>query len=410
MNIWIFNHYAVAPGTNGGTRHYDLAKQLVKRGHNVTIFASSFNHQSRKDLYLEDHSEEFKTTYYDGVRFVWVKSFPYQKNDWRRAYNMVSYTKNAYKIVKQFDEMPDVVIGSLVHPFAAYLGYLVAKKKGCRFYFEERDLWPQTLLDLGKVSERNPLIWVLGKMELFLYEKADRIVVLFNKAPNYVVSRGVKREKVMYLPNGVDLSRYEKQSDEMLPELQQVLGRLDDKFVAVYTGAHGLANNLDTVLDAAKMVKKKDEQIHFLLVGDGPEKARLEKRKVDEGIDNVTFFPPVPKEQIPLILQRVNVGLLPLTDSPVFKWGISPNKMFDYMASSLPVILLCNITESPVELSGGGVVIKENFTENLASSLLEMNATDDAHVKGQKARQYVESNHSWDVLSKQLEQQMLQDI
>jgi len=290
----------------------------------------------------------------------------------------------------------------LVHPFAAFVGYLLARKKGCTFYFEERDLWPQTLIDLGKVTKRHPAIFIMSMLELFLYKKSKRIIVLFDKAKNYVTSRGISENKVVYLPNGVDPARYESSISELPEEVEATLSLLKDRFIAIYLGSHGMANNLDAMLDAAKKLGEKSN-VHFLFVGDGPEKLRLLDRKQAESIDNATFLSPIPKEFVPALLSRVHAGVLPLKDSPVFKWGISPNKLYDYMAASLPVALLCNLEDTPVDQSGGGIVIKSDFADGLAEALNNLSESpENAALMGKKAKDYVLNHHSWANLSKKL--------
>lgn len=408
MNIWIFNHYAIGPGSSGGTRHYDLAKELVEKGHHVTIFASSFNHQALKEEHIEGSKQIYIKKSYNGVDFIWIKTPPYQKNDKNRVFNMLSYSKKAYSVAKGITQNPDIVIGSLVHPLAAFIGYLVSRKKKATFYFEERDLWPQTLIDLGKISEKHPAIYGMAAIEKFLYRKSKRTIVLFDKAVDYVVGKGIKKEKVLYIPNGVDLNRMTS-SYHLPEELCNVINEHKNETIAVYTGTHGVANNLDAVLNAAKIVKERQGNVHFLLVGNGPEKPRLLKRKQEEGLHNVSFFDPIPKELIPSLLNQCDLGLLPLQDSPVFKWGISPNKLFDYMGSSLPVALLCNLEGTPIEKANGGFVIKDNFSSNLAEVVL--NTSKERLSKlGENARYYVEVEHSWKKLSRKLERVMLLDI
>lgn len=398
MRIWIFNHYAVGPGQSGGTRHYDLSKRLVKRGHSVRIFASSFNYQSRMDnavlgrkTYAEDN--------FAGVRFTWIRSHRYHRNDIHRVLNMFSYTVRSFLVASHSKERPDLVIGSLMHPFAALVGYLVAKRKKSKFYFEVRDLWPQSMIDLGKVTKKNVVVRLLKRLELFLYRKADRIILLFDKADQYIIRQGISKEKLLYVPNGVDLERFDSSETQLSPELKRFFDEKTRKFTAVYTGAHGLANNLDIVLDAAKKLGLVTG-IHFLFIGDGPEKERLQDRVTKEGIPNVSFYPSVPKEMIPEILRRANVGLLPLQNSPVFRWGISPNKLFDYMASALPIILICNLPDTPVSYSGGGYVVTENSSDQLMERLRYFYENPEmAREMGGAARAYVERHHSWDRLS-----------
>ena len=407
MNIWIFNHYAVGPNSSGGTRHFDLAKKLVKMGHSVTIFASSFNHQMLKEEHLSGTKSLYKESVYEDVEFVWIKTTEYTKNNHKRVFNMLTYSKRALAIAKKRNDRPDIVIGSLVHPLAAYVGYLVAKKFKSIFYFEERDLWPQTLIDLGKMSSKNPMIHLLAKIEVFLFGKAKRIIVLFDKAVGYVESKGVSKDKVLYIPNGFDIDRTSN-SLRLTPEIEKIFSKLTNQTVAIYTGAHGKANNLDVILNSAKKIHTKNLPVHFVLIGNGPEKKRLKSRLENENIENVTMLDPVNKEMIPEILKRADVGLLPLVDSPVFKWGISPNKLFDYMGASLPVLLMCNLDGTPVELADGGKVIKKNFEEEIVKFFSEVDETELRHL-GSNARKYVEKYHSWEKLALKLEEKMIED-
>jgi len=398
VEIWIFNHYAIGPGTTGGTRHYDLAKHLVKKGNKVKIFASSFNHQTRTEEHLFN-KELYKISHYDGVEFIWIKTHPYQGNNHHRVLNMLTYYANAKKIAKTMDGTPDIVIGSLVHPLAAFLGYKVSKKKKTLFYFEERDLWPQTLIDLGKLSKKNPAIKIMYRMEKFLYTKSDRIIVLFENAKSYVSSTGVNNEKVMCIPNGIDMDRL-SDIDENLPDnMKRYFESNKESINIVYAGTHGMANNLEIILEAAKELQ--DENVNFLFVGDGPNKSHLINIRDREELKNVSFFDPVKKELIPKILQSSDIGLLPLKNSPVFKWGISPNKLFDYMSNKLPVILLCDIEDSPVQRAESGYTIKTNFKENLVSILKNIDKKS-LNLMGEKGYIYVKENHNWEMLSDKL--------
>lgn len=408
MNIWIFNHYAVGPNSNGITRHFDLAKNLVAQGHKVTIFASSFNHQALKEEHILEDKKQYLYEEYDGVKYVWIKTIPYKKNNWRRVVNMLSYTIKSYFISRRKEEIPDVVIGSLAHPLAALVGYFTARKKKALFYFEERDLWPQSLIDLGKMSERNPAIKLLSKLEKFLYNKSTRIILLFDKAINYVESRDVTREKVLYLPNGVDYSRL-RFLEELPKDIQKDINELEGKTIAVYTGTLGLANNIDVILDSANQLKHINENIHFLLVGGGPEKERLLGRKKYENLDNVTFIDPVPKKHIYSILRFSHIGLLPLQDSPVFKWGISPNKMYDYMSSSLPVLLMCNLEDTPIENQNAGKVIKNDFADGITNFLAKTDKKQLSEM-GTNGANYVKENHDWSKLAQKLSNTIKKDL
>ncbi|TYO96442.1 glycosyltransferase family 4 protein [Desulfallas thermosapovorans] len=401
--LWILNHYAVGPNESGGTRHLDLAGELVQLGWEVAIFAASFNHQTHSEAHLAP-GETIKEEYHNGVRFVWLKTAAYQDNGRDRVLNMLEYTRRVMQVAWN-REKPDMIIGSSVHLLAVLAAYWLARHHRCPFFFEVRDLWPQVLIDIGKISERHPVIRLLRKLEVFLYRKADGIIILLPGAGEYITRFGIPGEKIFYLPNGVNLSRYNTDTPPLGDELEKILAGLSGKFIAVYTGTHGIANGLDTILDAAGVLKRQgDTRVHFLLVGNGPEKPRLQDRAAREHLDNVTFVDPVAKEYVPSLLKRVNTGLHSFQDSPVFQWGVSPNKIFDYMAAGLPVIFLCDRAGgNPVDLSGGGVVLPGGNVEALVQALLEMvQHPDRAAQMGKKARQYVEAEHASTVLGRRL--------
>ena len=222
MEIWIFNHYATSPDSIGVSRHYDLAKYLVRKGVKVKIFASSFNHQTRVEEHIIDN-EKVKLQQYDGVDFVWIKTRPYKKNDLNRVLNILDYSFKLSKyLIKYKGNKPDTIIGSLMHPLAPVVGLIFAKKWKKNFIFEERDMWPQSLIDLGKVKKSNPIVKLLGLLEKGFYKYSDKVILLFDKAHIYAIGQGLNKDKIIYLSNGVDLERFDfnvnSQTDELLPK------------------------------------------------------------------------------------------------------------------------------------------------------------------------------------------------
>ncbi|TEB06614.1 putative glycosyl transferase [Pelotomaculum schinkii] len=401
--LWILNHYAVGPGESGGTRHFDLARELVKMGWDVSIFAASVNHIMRRETHLQP-GEKIKKEVHDGVSFFWLRTPVYYANGPRRIWNMLVYTisvlRNAWG-----RERPEIIIGSSVHLFAAFAAYILARRHRCRFIFEVRDLWPQAFIEIFKISEYNPAIWLLRRLEVFLYRKAEKIIVLLPRANEYIERFGIPKEKIFYIPNGVYLSRYQESTFPFNPQLSNTLDSLAGKFIAIYAGSLGPVNGLDTLLDAAGLLQLRgDKQAHFLFVGNGAQKKRLQQRVVDEDLANVTFIDPVPKDYVPMLLRRANIGIHGFQDLPVFKWGVSPNKVFDYMAAGLPVLLLCSYTrDNPVDISGGGMVLPPGEAETLAQVIIELAASPErCAVMGKKALKYVEQVHSMEALGRRL--------
>jgi len=397
-NIWFFNHYALTPDLPGGTRHFDFGKELVKRGYKVTIFASSFHYSLLKET-KNYNSQNYIIEDYDGVRFIWIKTFPYTRNDWRRVINMLSYSIKAYKVAQKLDiEKPDIIVGSSVHLFAVFTAYLLSKKYKTPFIMEVRDLWPQTLIDMG-VPKWHPFVILLGILEKFLYKKADKIIVLLPKANEYIENLGIPSEKIVWIPNGVDLERFNFDIDN------NDLRRDKKGFIITYTGAIGKINNLDILLEAAEILKEGYSEIKFLLVGDGPEKERLVMIIGEKNLNNIEFNKAVPKREMAKIIYKSDALILLLRDSSLYRYGISLNKLFDYLASGKPIIFSSNSINNPVEEARAGITVPPDNPQALAEAIIELYkmSPEERKAIGLNGKKYVEKYHSIPVLVDKLE-------
>lgn len=403
-NIWILNHYAVSPDMPGGTRHYDLSKELVKKGHVVTIFTSGFDYNTKKYIKIRP-KERVKIEDYNGVRFVWLNTVPYYNNDWRRVLNMISYGVRVLGAGNSL-EKPDVVIGSSVHPFAVLAGWWLAKKYKAKFIFEVRDLWPQTLIDMKAIRASSLIARMLYTWEKFMYKKAKKIIVLLPKAKEYIKKHGIDDQKIIWIPNGVDLERFD--SPELLDkssEVAKAFVKYKNKFKVVYTGAHGPANGLEVVIDAAYLLFKKSIEVHFFLIGDGTERKNLIQKARQKNIDNITFIDPVPKSQIPSILQQSDLLLICLKRLGVYKYGISMNKMYDYLASEKPIIMSSDIDDNVIKSAKAGIVVEPENPEALAEGVIKIKKMSQKERQqfGNNGRSYVEKYHNIKELAKILE-------
>jgi glycosyltransferase involved in cell wall biosynthesis len=210
MDIWILNHYANVPEFPSGNRHFNFAKELTKRGNRVYVFASSFSHRTRKDIGIE-RNKRFVRKNIDGVEFIRVKTTTYYGgNNWRRMLNMISYCHNVLIVGLKLKEKPDIILASSPHLFTGLAGYFLAKIKKARFILEIRDLWPETLVDIGNYSNKHILIKLLRSLEKFLYRRAESIIVLMPGAPDYITGLGISIEKIHWIPNGVDIGLFKK--------------------------------------------------------------------------------------------------------------------------------------------------------------------------------------------------------
>jgi len=201
-HLWIVNHYAVGPDMPKGTRHYSLARQLVARGHRVTIFAASFDHDAGRERFAWGRALARRQTI-DGIQFVWLRTIPYQGNTIRRQFNMLSFLL-MFLLAQVGEARPDVVLGSTVHPFAAFGAWVAARARGVPFVFEIRDLWPQTLVDLGALRVGSPFERGLRHLEAFLVHRATAVITLLPGIRDYLRGQGLPDDKVVYLPNGAD--------------------------------------------------------------------------------------------------------------------------------------------------------------------------------------------------------------
>jgi glycosyltransferase involved in cell wall biosynthesis len=407
-NIWILNHYAITPDMPGGTRHYDFGKELVKRGYNVTIFASSFHYTQHKELKLKK-KEKYKIENFDGINFIWIKTFSYQKNNWRRVINMISYMWRVYWLGKKITKIdknikkPDVIIGSSVHLLAVLSAYYLSKCYKAKFIMEVRDLWPQTLIDFKKFKKNHPIVKILKSLEKFLYKKAQKIVVLLPLASKYITNLGINKNKVIWIPNGVNLNKFK--------ELKKTKNK-NEHFKIIYLGAHGQANALETILNAAKIIQEKNKykKIKFTFIGDGAEKKNLEKYSKKLLLKNVKFCPPIEKQKIPEALTEADILIFNLKKSDVFKYGISSNKLFDYMAATKPIIFSANTANNPIREARCGLPVPPENPKKMAEAIIKLYkmSPEERNKMGQRGREYVEKYHSIPVLVDKLEKVFLE--
>lgn len=386
--VWIINHYASTPAQGAGTRHYDLGRQLVRRGYDVTIFAASFSHFSGTDEQLHG-LRLWRTTQLDGITFVWIRSVPYRGNGLRRVLNMISFA--AVVLVAQVTRSsPGAVIGSTVHPLAAWAGAIIAGIRRRPFLYEVRDLWPQTLIDMGAMKSRSFPARLLRRLEAHLVRRAHVVITVLPGMRDYLGTRRLPTHHVRYLPNGADL---ERQEGTPLPE--DISNQIDQwraggRFVVAYVGSQGRANALETVIDA---VQTPNGRSALLMVGSGPARSSLEARV---GSSNVRFFDPVAKSSIGELMSRIDAGVFHLADNDVFRYGISSNKLFDYMANARPVIFACRTTYNPVDLAQAGISVTPEDPRAMAEAidLLASTPADQRRAMGVRGRDFIAQHHS----------------
>jgi glycosyltransferase involved in cell wall biosynthesis len=389
--LWV-NHFAVAPDMGGGTRHFEMGRELARRGWSVTVAASDFHLHGRKYLRrvdATDRSPRMETL--DGVQFAWLWAAPYEKNDVRRVWNWLTFGRSLTRWSRDL-ERPDIVVGSTPHLFAALAAWRAARHHQAPFVLEVRDLWPESLA-VGDVR-RGAGYWTLYLLARFLYRVADRVVVLTKGVREFLVRAGVAPTRIVLAPNGVDVAAYDRAAPRDGATLR-----------LTYAGAHGPANGLEVILEAAALLRE-ESRVAFELIGDGPSKAALISRARSLGLQNVYFREPVAKGVMPTFLAQCDAGLMVLKDVPLFSFGVSPNKLFDYWGASLPVI--CNVPGEVAEMvreSEAGIQARDASPGGLADavrSLLALSAAERAAM-GARGRVWVERERDRPVLTARLD-------
>jgi glycosyltransferase involved in cell wall biosynthesis len=388
---WV-HQYAVTPADGGGTRHVELARELVRRGWRVIIHAADINlHQRTYTRRAGPEDRRVIAENVDGVEFRWYWTAPYERNDWKRGRNWLSFATEVTRHAHA-EGRPDVVIGSSPQPFAALGGWRLAQRLGVPFVLEIRDLWPETLLAAG--SRKGPFYVALAVLMRFLYARARRVIVLAAGTREYLAVSRVAPERLVLIPNGVDLTMFAA-TERAERETMQF----------VYAGAHGPLNGLDVLIEAAALVAD-DPRLHFRLVGDGAAKAELQAMAAARKLTNVTFDDPVPKREMTGVLADADVGLMLLKSADLFSFGVSPNKLFDYCAAGLPVV--CNVPGEVAALvaeAGAGEQTANGGAPALAAAIRAMaaRAPSSRAALGRAARAWVERERDRTILAERLD-------
>ena len=378
MHVLLIHQTFATPKSPGGTRHYEIGRHLVDSGHRFTAVTSHINYQTRKPW--PDDDDEFPA----GFRVERTWSTAGRDNSFvSRLLAFFSFMASAVVTGVRVRNV-DVVWGTSPPLFQALGAYIVAKIKRVPFVLEIRDLWPDFAVVTG-VLQNPALIYVSRRLESFLYTRADLLIVNSPAYVDWVIERGAAPQKVELIPNGVDVRLFDG-ADGTGARREMGIG---EKFVAMYAGAHGLANHLDLILDAAALLRDRKD-ILLVLVGDGRDKEHLEARVRSEDLHNVRMFPAVNKAEIPGYLAAADVCIAVLKPVPLFDMTY-PNKVFDYMAAGRPTVLAIDgVIRDVVEEASGGVFVPPDDADGVATAITRYAADDELRRRhGENARSFV---------------------
>lgn len=365
MRIWLINHYAVPIKYYPLARTTYFAKYLIRDGHEVKIFSASSVHNS--DINLIQDGALYKEETVDGIPYVYVRCRSYQSKV-QRVLNMLDFAWNLKDVCDHY-EKPDVIMASSQTPFACMRALRMAKTLKAKSIMEVTDLWPESLVAFGMINKSNPMLIPMYLFEKMMYEYADDVIFSLEGGYDYIEERGweedIPRDKVHYINNGVDLKVFDYNREHY---------RIDDDdlenekiFKVIYTGSIRLANGLGKLVDVAKYIR--NPKIKLLIWGTGDDLQRLQKRVKDENIHNIVFKGYAEKAYIPYITSCADLNIIHYADMPVGRFGVSPNKLFDYMAAGKPILDDRPCNYNPLVACDVGIEIQNPTVENIAKAI-----------------------------------------
>jgi len=367
--VWIINQYASTPATALGGRHYYMAREMVKKGYKVYLIGSASHHLLREKPVFD---APFKLEEVEGFTFVWVRMPHYEHaHSKKRVLNWLLFPWRLRRLRQVIPDEPTTILCSSPSPLAFLGAQWLAKRFKARLVFEVRDIWPLTLTELGGHSTKNPLIRLMQWVEDRAYRDSDAVVSNLKNSVEHMVARGMAREKFTWVPNGFSMDEVSLKSP-LNPRARAQLPK--GGFTIGYTGTLGVANALDTVVDAAVRLKAHTD-ICFVLVGDGKEKSGLQQLVEEKELTNVRFVDPIPKVEIQAMLACFDVCYIGLSKDPLFRFGVSPNKLFDYLYAGKPIIYgIESGNYKPVDSIGAGIQVAAQNAEQLADAVLKLYA------------------------------------
>jgi len=393
--IWIINDYAGSPYHGMEFRNYYFAKEWVKMGYRVYIITASYMHLFKK---LPKIKDEFTFEKIDGIDYIWIRVPNYgESTDKRRVLKWFIFSLKLLFLPFENMAKPDIIIASPMAPFLTLPAYKLAKRYRAKFIYEVKDIWPLSIIELGDISPINPLIQAMSYCEKFAIKNANYIVSSLQNYDQHL-KRDLKIDrKFIWINNGISLDDMRKVKP--LPkDIEKKIPK--DKFIIGYTGTIGLANAIDSFLESAKLLKNH-KNILFIVVGDGKEKENLIKKY--GSLENVLFIESINKSQVQSILRLFDACYIGLKKERLFKYGVSPNKLFDYMYSAKPILYAIDSGENNlVKLAKCGIVAKAENPHSIASAIKLLSKVPKWKLQrvGENGRRYVLENFTYEKLAK----------
>jgi len=402
MNIMLINHYAGSIRHGMEYRPYYLAREWVRLGHRVRIIAASHSHVRTMAPLLDGHDRLDETI--DGIEYTWFAVPPYLGSGMARVRNMAAFVTRLFREAKNLarDVAPEVVIASSTYPLDIFPAHRIARLAGARLLFELHDLWPLSPMELGGYSRWHPFMMLLQVAENHACRHADAIVSILPKVAEHLQAHGMAPHKLHIVPNGADPAEWIADSPSSSPLLEACMTRLRESghFIVGYAGSHGPSNALGFLLDAARLLR--NHPVAFVLVGGGAEKSALEQRANALGLAKLHFFDAISKAAIPAFLRRIDLAYIGWQRQPLYRFGIAPNKLIDYMMAGRPILHAVEAGNDLVAEADCGMTVAPENPRAVANGVLTMMARspDERAAMGQRGRQFALEQLTYPVLGR----------
>jgi hypothetical protein len=394
MRILFLSHYFPPEVNAPASRTYEHCKAWARAGHEVTVVTCVPNHP-RGIVYEGYRNKLWQREQRDGMTVIRLWTFvSANEGFFKRTLNYVSFML-ACVFAAPFLPKTDIVVTTSPQFFNGLAGYPVSRMKRVPWVLEIRDLWPESIVAVGGLKP-GVVVRMLEWLERFGYRKADAIVPVTDSFKRYMIGKGISAAKIEVIKNGVDAAVFRPYVGAN--SLRTELG-LEGKFVAAYFGTHGMAHQLETVLEAAALLDKHPE-IMFLMVGDGAERNRLMGLRHARGLSNVLMLDQQPKAKMPMLWDLCSVSVVHLKRSPLFRTVI-PSKIFESMAMEKPVLLgVEGEAAEIIEQAGAGMCIEPENAEQLANAVLKLaHDPETVRLMGVRGRTFVIENFDRDRLA-----------
>jgi hypothetical protein len=402
MNILYINHYAGSVYHGMEYRPYHLAKEWIKSGHKVTIIAANYSHLRHNNPPIIQ-KQNYINELIDGIEYFWIKTPKYSGNGIKRLLNILTflYRLNNKLHHKLLTINPDIVIASSTYPFDIYFATKIAKQNKAKVIYEVHDLWPLTLIELNGMSKYHPLIYLMQQAQNFAYRNADLVVSLLSNAKSYMVEHGLSPNKFNTITNGITNIDSTPLSSDLITQIRTIKQQF--KTLIGYAGSIGRANALNDIVVAMQ----NNPNIALVIAGNGPCKSELTQLITKKKITNVFLLGYINKLSVANFLSQMDFLYLGWQNLPIYRFGISPNKLFEYMLAAKPIIHATPDTLPPqhnlVLTAQCGVVALAQDINSIDQVIKKVVALpkEQLQIMGKNGYAYVTQNYNYVHLAKQ---------